>query len=159
MEAKHVETYLPPCRRLLVNGVELTKSAVLRAAGTDRKEVRNEHSNISYRCVYAHQPCPVPPVATEPFLCGQNPLKKPTVSDGSKAENYRADLHPFKPCSGRPDAQKKYLVMTGTAAAAVLAGLMLFNSAELAAVMSVCLPVPFFYLVKAPQPHGKKSKD
>ena len=44
--------------------------------------------------------------------------------------------------------QKKYLVMTGAAAAGgFLAGLLLFNSAELAAVMSVCLtPAPFFYL-------------
>ena len=45
--------------------------------------------------------------------------------------------------------QKKYLVMTGAAAAGgFLAGLMLFNSAELAAVVSVCLtPAPFFYLI------------
>jgi len=44
--------------------------------------------------------------------------------------------------------QKKYLVMTGASVAGgFLAGLMLFNSVELAAVMSVCLtPAPFFYL-------------
>jgi len=85
-----------------------------------------------------------------PFAAEQNPLKKRRLYlTGAKLKITERISIRFQTLFRQTGCtQKKYLVMTGAAAAGgFLAGLMLFNSAELAAVMSVCLtPVPFFYL-------------
>lgn len=85
-----------------------------------------------------------------PFVAEQNPLKKRRLYlTGAKLKITERISIRFQTLFRQTGCtQKKYLVMTGAAAAGgFLAGLMLFNSAELAAVMSVCLtPVPFFYL-------------
>jgi len=85
-----------------------------------------------------------------PFAVEQNPLKKRRLYlTGAKLKITERISIRFQTLFRQTGCtQKKYLVMTGAAAAGgFLAGLMLFNSAELAAVMSVCLtPVPFFYL-------------
>ena len=85
-----------------------------------------------------------------PFIAEQNPLKKRRLYlTGTKLKITERIAIRFQTLFRQTGCtQKKYLVMTGAAAAGgFLAGLMLFNSAELAAVMSVCLtPVPFFYL-------------
>lgn len=85
-----------------------------------------------------------------PFATEQNPLKKRRLHlTGAKLKITERIAIRFQTLFRQTGCtQKKYLVMTGTTAASgFLAGLMLFNSAELAAVMSVCLtPAPFFYL-------------
>jgi len=85
-----------------------------------------------------------------PFAVEQNQLKKRRLYlTGAKLKITERISIRFQTLFRQTGCtQKKYLVMTGAAAAGgFLAGLMLFNSAELAAVMSVCLtPVPFFYL-------------
>lgn len=85
-----------------------------------------------------------------PFATEQNPLKKRRLHlTGAKLKITERIAIRFQTLFRQTGCtQKKYLVMTGTAAASgFLAGLMLFNSAELAAVMSVFLtPAPFFYL-------------
>ena len=85
-----------------------------------------------------------------PFAAEQNPLKKRRLYlTGTKLKITERIAIRFQTLFRQTGCtQKKYLVMTGAAAAGgLLAGLMLFNSAELAAVVSVCLtPAPFFYL-------------
>lgn len=85
-----------------------------------------------------------------PFATEQNPLKKRRLYlTGTKLKITERIAIRFQTLFRQTGCtQKKYLVMTGAAAAGgFLAGLMLFNSAELAAVVSVCLtPAPFFYL-------------
>ncbi len=85
-----------------------------------------------------------------PFAAEQNPLKKRRLYlTGTKLKITERIAIRFQTLFRQTGCtQKKYLVMTGAAAAGgFLAGLMLFNSAELAAVVSVCLtPAPFFYL-------------
>ncbi|KXG77153.1 hypothetical protein [Thermotalea metallivorans] len=85
-----------------------------------------------------------------PFATEQNPLKKRRLHlTGTKLKITERIAIRFQTLFRQTGCtQKKYLVMTGTSAAGgFLAGLMLFNSAELAAVVSVCLtPAPFFYL-------------
>ncbi len=85
-----------------------------------------------------------------PFAAEQNLLKKRRLYlTGTKLKITERIAIRFQTLFRQTGCtQKKYLVMTGTAAASgFLAGLMLFNSAELAAVVSVCLtPAPFFYL-------------
>jgi hypothetical protein len=85
-----------------------------------------------------------------PFAAEQNPLKKRRLYlTGTKLKITERIAIRFQTLFRQTGCtQKKYLVMTGAAAASgFLAGLMLFNSAELAAVVSVCLtPAPFFYL-------------
>ena len=84
-----------------------------------------------------------------PFAAEQNPLKKRRLHlTGAKLKITERIAIRFQTLFRQTGCtQKKYLVMTGAAAASgFLAGLMLFNSAELAAVVSVCLtPAPFFY--------------
>ena len=86
-----------------------------------------------------------------PFAAEQNPLKKRRLYlTGTKLKITERIAIRFQTLFRQTGCtQKKYLVMTGAAAAGgLLAGLMLFNSAELAAVVSVCLtPAPFFYLI------------
>jgi hypothetical protein len=86
-----------------------------------------------------------------PFAAEQNPLKKRRLYlTGTKLKITERIAIRFQTLFRQTGCtQKKYLVMTGAAAAGgFLAGLMLFNSAELAAVVSVCLtPAPFFYLI------------
>jgi len=85
-----------------------------------------------------------------PFAAEQNLLKKRRLYlTGTKMKITERIAIRFQTLFRQTGCtQKKYLVMTGAAAAGgFLAGLMLFNSAELAAVVSVCLtPAPFFYL-------------
>jgi hypothetical protein len=85
-----------------------------------------------------------------PFATEQNPLKKRRLYlTGAKLKITERIAIRFQTLFRQTGCtQKKYFVMTGASAAGgFLAGLMLFNSAELAAVMSVCLtPAPFFYL-------------
>lgn len=85
-----------------------------------------------------------------PFAAEQNPLKKRRLHlTGTKLKITERIAIRFQTLFRQTGyTQKKYLVMTVAAAAGgFLAGLMLFNSAELAAVVSVCLtPAPFFYL-------------
>jgi hypothetical protein len=85
-----------------------------------------------------------------PFAAEQNPLKKRRLYlTGAKLKITERIAIRFQTLFRQTGCtQKKYLVMTGAAAAGgFLAGLMLFNSVELAAVVSVCLtPAPFFYL-------------
>ena len=85
-----------------------------------------------------------------PFAVEQNPLKKRRLYlTGAKLKITERIAIRFQTLFRQTGCtQKKYLAMTGAAAAGgFLAGLMLFNSAELAAVVSVCLtPAPFFYL-------------
>jgi hypothetical protein len=85
-----------------------------------------------------------------PFAAEQNLLKKRRLYlTGAKLKITERIAIRFQTLFRQTGCtQKKYLVMTGAAAAGgFLAGLMLFNSAELAAVVSVCLtPAPFFYL-------------
>jgi hypothetical protein len=85
-----------------------------------------------------------------PFAAEQNPLKKRRLYlTGTKLKITERIAIRFQTLFRQTGCtQKKYLVMTGAAVAGgFLAGLMLFNSAELAAVVSVCLtPAPFFYL-------------
>jgi len=86
-----------------------------------------------------------------PFAAEQNPLKKRRLYlTGAKLKITERIAIRFQTLFRQTGyTQKKYLVMTVAAAAGgFLAGLMLFNSAELAAVVSVCLtPAPFFYLI------------
>lgn len=85
-----------------------------------------------------------------PFATEQNPLKKRRLHlTGAKLKITERIAIRFQTLFRQTRCtQKKYFVMTGASAAGgFLAGLLLFNSAELAAVMSVCLtPAPFFYL-------------
>jgi hypothetical protein len=86
-----------------------------------------------------------------PFAAEQNQLKKRRLHlTGAKLKITERIAIRFQTLFRQTGCtQKKYLAMTGAAAAGgFLAGLMLFNSAELAAVVSVCLtPAPFFYLI------------
>jgi hypothetical protein len=85
-----------------------------------------------------------------PFAAVQNQLKKRRLHlTGAKLKITEQIAIRFQTLFRQTGCtQKKYLVMTvASAAGGFLAGLMLFNSAELAAVVSVCLtPAPFFYL-------------
>jgi hypothetical protein len=85
-----------------------------------------------------------------PFTTEQNPLKKRRLYlAGAKLKITERIAIRFQTLFRQTGCtQKKYLVMTGVSVAGgFLAGLMLFNSVELAVVMSVCLtPAPFFYL-------------
>ncbi len=85
-----------------------------------------------------------------PFAAEQNPLKKRRLYlTGAKLKITERIAIRFQTMFRQTGCtQKKYFVMTGASVAGgFLAGLMLFNSVELAAVMSVCMtPAPFFYL-------------
>jgi len=85
-----------------------------------------------------------------PFIAEQNPLKKRRLYlTGTKLKITERIAIRFQTLFRQTGCtQKKYFAMTGASVAGgFLAGLMLFNSAELAAVVSVCLtPAPFFYL-------------
>ena len=85
-----------------------------------------------------------------PFATEQNQLKKRRLYlTGAKLRITERIAIRFQTLFRQTGCtQKKYFVMTGASVAGgFLAGLMLFNSTELAAVMSVCLtPAPFFYL-------------
>jgi hypothetical protein len=85
-----------------------------------------------------------------PFAAEQNQLKKRRLHlTGAKLKITEQIAIRFQTLFRQTGCtQKKYFVMTGASVAGgFLAGLMLFNSTELAAVMSVCLtPAPFFYL-------------
>lgn len=85
-----------------------------------------------------------------PFAAEQNPLQKRRLYlAGAKLKITERIAIRFQTLFRQTGCtQKKYFVMTGASAAGgFLAGLMLFNSVELAAVTSVCLiPAPFFYL-------------
>lgn len=85
-----------------------------------------------------------------PFTTEQNPLKKRRLYlAGAKLKITERIAIRFQTLFRQTGCtQKKYLVMTGASVTGgFLAGLMLFNSVELAVVMSVCLtPAPFFYL-------------
>lgn len=85
-----------------------------------------------------------------PFTVEQNQLKKRRLYlTGAKLRITERIAIRFQTLFRQTGCtQKKYFVMTGASVAGgFLAGLMLFNSVELAAVVSVCLtPAPFFYL-------------
>ncbi|KJS88097.1 hypothetical protein [Peptococcaceae bacterium BICA1-8] len=85
-----------------------------------------------------------------PFAAEQNPLKKRRLYlAGTKLKITERIAIRFQTLFRQTGCtQKKYFVMTGVSVAGgFLAGHMLFNSVDLAAVMSVCLtPTPFFYL-------------
>lgn len=85
-----------------------------------------------------------------PFAAQQNPLKKRRLYlAGEKLKITERIAIRFQNLFRQTGCTyKKYFVMTGASAVSgFLAGLILFNSVELAAVTSVCLtPAPFFYL-------------
>jgi len=85
-----------------------------------------------------------------PFATEQNQLKKRRLYlTGAKLRITERIAIRFQTLFRQTGCtQKKYFVMTGASVAGgFLAGLMLFNSTELAAMISVCLtPAPFFYL-------------
>ena len=85
-----------------------------------------------------------------PFAAEQNQLKKRRLHlTGAKLKITEQIAIRFQTLFRQTGCtQKKYFVMTGASVAGgFLAGLMLFNSTELAAVVSVCLtPAPFLYL-------------
>lgn len=85
-----------------------------------------------------------------PFAAEQNPLKKRRLYlAGVKLKTTERIAVRFQTLFRQTGfTQKEYFILTGASAAGgFLAGLMLFNNVELAAVMSVCLiPAPFFYL-------------